>query len=112
MKSIIPTALLAAMLLILVGSIPGCSGILEQYNVRFGLRADVTDQARDPNSVSMLEPTEAKRKRIPKPPAEILTTEGMDEALDDDLDNISPEAAVATQEKTKATEDIISPAPQ
>ena len=90
----------------------GC-GIARKYDVRFGLKADMSDDARDPNSVAMLDRSEGTGKRpLRRPAEEILTTEGVDEALDDDMDNINPPEEAAAQEKSKAASEPLGGSPK
>ena len=102
------TAFIASFLLFTVALLSGC-GWPDRYNVQFGLRADMSDKAPDPQSVTMLDTSASGKRPIRRPAQEVLTTEGMDEALDDDMDQISPEAAATIQEKQKATSDLLAP---
>ena len=86
----------------------GCEW-LDKYNVRFGLRADMSDEAKDPNSVAMLDRGGPNKRALQRPAQEVLTTEGLDEALDDDMDNMSPASEATIKEKPKATEDLLGP---
>ena len=90
------TTLLGVVLFAVAALMLGCdSGIARKYDVKFGLKADVSDEARDPNSVAMLERESKGKRPLQRPPEEVMTTEGVDEALDDDMDDINP-AAEAT----------------
>ena len=89
----------------------GCSsGIARKYDVKFGLKADVSDEARDPNSVGMLQSGASGKPPLQRPPQEVMTTEGVDEALDDDMDDISPVAEATEKDKVKAESDLLAPA--
>jgi hypothetical protein len=57
----------------------------------------------------MLDTAATGKRPLQRPAQEVLTTEGMDEALDDDMDQISPEATATIQEKQKATSDLLGP---
>jgi hypothetical protein len=86
----------------------GCEW-LDKYNVNFGLRADMSDEAKDPNSVAMLDRSGPARPPLQRPMQEILTTEGLDEALDDDMNDISPASEAAIKEKPRMTDDLLVP---
>ena len=105
-------ALSGVVLLAVAALVWGCdSGIARKYDVKFGLKADVSDEARDPNSVSMLERESKGKRPLQRPPQEVMTTEGVDEALDDDMDDISPPAEATEKEKVKAESQGLTPAP-
>ena len=104
------TTLFGFILLAAAALAAGCdSGIARKYDVKFGLKADMSDEARDPNSVSMLERGTSSKRSIERPPQEVMTTEGVDEALDDDMDNISPVSEATDKEKEKASSDTLTP---
>lgn len=109
MRTVTRTIFLGVIGVWLTASFSGCAW-LDKYNVRFGLKADMSDSAPDPNSVAVLgTSSSAKKPVVRRPPQEVLTTEGVDEALDDDLDNSNPVAAAAKKEEVKATSDLVNP---
>ena len=87
----------------------GC-GIARKYDVKFGLKADVSDEARDPNSVAMLERESKGKRPLQRPPQEVMTTEGVDEALDDDMDGFSAVSEATDKEKVKSESGVLTPA--
>ncbi len=103
------TALFAAAFVFMM-AVLGC-GIADKYQVNFGLKADMSDRAPDPNSVAVLDTPQATKKPVVvRPPQEIMTTEGMDEALDDDFDQFAAVAEAVDSEKAKAASDGGAPA--
>ena len=106
------TLLAGAVLLALTALGVGCSsGIAQKYDVKFGLKADMSDAAPDPNSVAMLGPENKGKQGLRRPAEEIMTTEGVDEALDDDMDDISPPTEATEKDKVKAESQGLTPEP-
>ena len=106
------TLLAGVVLLALTALGMGCdSGIARKYDVKFGLKADMSDAAPDPNSVAMLGPENKGKQGLRRPAQETMTTEGVDEALDDDMDDISPPAEATEKEKVKAESQGLAPEP-
>ena len=106
------TALFGVVLLAVAALGMGCSsGIARKYDVKFGLKADMSDEARDPNSIAMLERESQGKRPLQRPVQEILTTEGVDEALDDDMDDISSPTEATEKEKVKTESDNVTPSP-
>jgi hypothetical protein len=106
------TTFFGAVLLAAAALALGCSsGIARKYDVNFGLKADMSDEARDPNSVAMLERESKGKRPLQRPPEEVMTTEGVDEALDDDMDDISAVAEGTDKEKVKSESGTLVPPP-